>query len=213
MAAICPCVTAEEPHAFREQMERIAPFAERIHIDFMDGTFAATKSPSLTQAWWPHSIKADLHLMYQKPAEHLDAAIKLEPHMVIVHAEADGDFVALAESLHNANIKVGVALLSKTGVETIKPVMELIDHVLIFAGDLGHFGGKPNIEVFAGKVRILKENYSDVEMGWDGGVSDKNAGQLVTLGVDVLNVGGFIQKSEDPAAAYATLKAIAENHQ
>ena len=32
--------------------------------------------------------------------------------------------------------------------------------------------------------------------------------QLVEAGVDVLNTGGFIQKSADPQAAYATLKRV-----
>ncbi len=53
MAVICPTVTAYDPHEYREQMERVEPFAKRIHIDLMDGHFAPTKSPGLKHVWWP----------------------------------------------------------------------------------------------------------------------------------------------------------------
>lgn len=210
MAIICPAVLAEEPHSYREQMERIAPFAERVQIDLTDGTFALSRTVDLMHVWWPHSIKADLHMMYQNPMAYIDKAIKLEPHMVIVHYEAQGDIAALAHKLRNANIKVGVALLPQTPINEIAPHMGIIDHVLIFAGSLGHFGGKPNIEDYVDKIDELKYNYPDLEIGWDGGVSDQNVEQLTSLGVDVLNVGGFIQKAQDPQKAYATLKAIVE---
>ncbi len=208
MAVICPTVLAAEPHAYREQMERIAPFAERIQIDLSDGIFAPGKTVDLANVWWPHSIKADLHLMYQQPAESVGAAIKLEPHLVIVHAEADGNFADIAEKLHAAGVKVGIALLPATGVDTIAPIAEIVDHVLIFAGKLGSFGGQPNIDDYKDKIDKLKHHYPHVEIGWDGGVSSQNVKQLTDLGVNVLNVGGFIQKAEDPEKAYATLKEI-----
>ena len=44
------------------------------------------------------------------------------------------------------------------------------------------------------------------EIGWDGGITADNAAVLVTAGVRVLNVGGYIQKADDPQAAYAKLK-------
>src|ERR1700753_2375748 len=63
--AICPTITAFGTHDYRAQMEMLEPFAERIHIDLMDGVFAPHISPGLDQIWWPDSITADLHLMYQ----------------------------------------------------------------------------------------------------------------------------------------------------
>jgi ribulose-phosphate 3-epimerase len=82
--------------------------------------------------------------------------------------------------------------------------MNLIDHVLIFSGDLGHFGGKANLSLL-GKASELKALKPHVEIGWDGGVNEENALTLVNNGIDVLNTGGFIQRASDPASAYATL--------
>jgi ribulose-phosphate 3-epimerase len=59
-------------------------------------------------------------------------------------------------------------------------------------------------------VKQIKAIHPDVEIGWDGGVNDKNARSLADGGVDVLNAGGFIQKAEDPETAYQQLvKALA----
>ncbi len=208
MATICPTVTATDPHEYRAQIERVAPFIRRIHLDFMDGELTPTQSPPVESAWWPENLVADLHIMYRRPHEQLDRIINLKPSLVIVHAEADGHFVGLAEALHQAGIKTGVALLPETTAEVLKPALEHIDHVLIFSGQLGHFGGQADLTLLA-KVAAVKRLKKTVEVGWDGGINETNAQRLIKGGVDVLNVGGFIQRAADPQRAYATLKALA----
>lgn len=207
MATICPTVTSENTHQYREQMERAAMFAKRIHIDFMDGTFAPTKSPGLRQAWWPPHMKADLHVMYEHPEAELDEIISLKPHLVIVHAEAKGNFVVIARRLHEANIKAGVAILAKTPIKVIETALEHTDHLLIFSGDLGHFGGRVDLDLLE-KVVEAKKLKPELEIGWDGGINDTNIRQLVEGGVDVLNVGGYIQRAEKPHERYDILQSL-----
>jgi ribulose-phosphate 3-epimerase len=207
MAIICPTITSENTHQYREQMERVAPFVKRIHVDFMDGKFAPTKSPGLLQAWWPEKIQVDLHIMHQNPENELDEIVGLKPQLVIVHAEAGGNFVTIARRLHEADIKTGIALLADTSVDVIKPGLEHTDHVLIFSGDLGHFGGKVDVRLLD-KVRKVRELKPDVEIGWDGGINDTNVKQLVEAGVDVLNVGGYIQRAENPKERFEILSRL-----
>jgi ribulose-phosphate 3-epimerase len=208
--AICPTITAFDPHEYREQMERLMPFAKRIHIDLMDGEFAPTKSPSLEQAWWPHEVTADIHLMYQHPMEYLDLLIKLKPNMVVIHNEADVHHMHFAAELHKHKIEAGLAILADTPVEYAYQIMHSFDHVLIFSGHLGYHGGKADLGLLD-KVRKVRDHHPDAEIGWDGGINDQNAHQLDEAGVDVLNVGGFIAKSADPADAYAKMKAATKS--
>jgi ribulose-phosphate 3-epimerase len=207
MAVICPSVTSENTHQYREQIERVAPFAKRIHIDFMDGKFAPNKSPGLLQAWWPEKAKADLHIMYEHPEKDLEEMISLKPHLVVVHAESGGNFVVIARNLHEAGIKVGVALLPKTSVDIIKTALQHVDHVLIFSGDLGHFGGNVDFSLLE-KVKACKQLKPDLEIGWDGGISDANIKKLHEAGVDVFNVGGYIQRAEKPRERYEILESL-----
>lgn len=207
MADICPTVTAYDPHEYRTQMERLKVFANRVHIDLMDGQFAPTRSPELRQIWWPPELTADIHLMYQRPMEQLDWLIKLRPHLVVIHNEAEVHHMHFAAELHKHNIKAGLAILHDTPAEYAYQIMHSFDHVLVFSGKLGYHGGEANMADLD-KVHKIREHHPDVEIGWDGGITDVNAPALVRAGVTVLNVGGFIQKSADPASAYAKLKAV-----
>lgn len=205
---ICPTVTAAEPHEYRAQMERIATFATRVHIDLSDGSLAPNKLIDLDKVWWPGGVRADLHVMLRSPFEHSELYRALGPQMVIVHAEGAGDFESFAKLMHSHGIETGVALLPDTPVETIQPALQLIDHVLIFSGKLGFFGGTADLGLLE-KVSALKKLKPTLEIGWDGGISDQNATELVRGGVEVLNVGGYIQKSDHAELAYDQLVAAA----
>ena len=207
MSVICPTVLAADQHDFRAQMERLEQFATRIHVDFTNGTLTPKSTPTLEQAWFPKNKLIDLHLMYRNPVLHLKEIIDLKPHMAIVHAEAEGNFVNFAKVMHKFGIKVGVALQPKTPVADIQPALDHIDHVLIFSGHLGSFGGVADTSLLS-KAQEAKEVKPSLEIGWDGGVNQHNAHLLAAGGVDVLNVGGAIQKAEDPVAAYAKLKGL-----
>src|SRR5262245_12592951 len=113
-AVICPTVLAGNPEDFGEQMERIAQFATRVHIDLADGQFAPTKTIHINKVWWPGGMRADLHVMYDNPFRHTKELLELQPQLIIIHAEADGDFVAFADAAHAAGIGVGVALKPET---------------------------------------------------------------------------------------------------
>ncbi|MFI5270610.1 MAG: ribulose-phosphate 3-epimerase [Candidatus Saccharimonadales bacterium] len=207
MPIICPTITALNEEDYRKQAETVAPFAERIHIDLMDGKFTVTKSPSLEQIWWPIRLTADIHLMYKKPMTELKHICQLKPNLVIIHAEADCDHKKFTDTLHENGIKAGIALLHDTPADFIKDIIRLYDHVMLFSGDLGKHGGVADLKVLD-KVKKIRSMHRDVELGWDGGVNDENAAKLIKGGINVLNVGGFIQKSQNPSEAYAKLKSI-----
>ena len=205
-ATICPTVTAETAADYRRQLEKVEPFAGRLHIDLSDGRLAPRKLIDLDKLWWPGNKVIDLHVMYQQPFEHTDLFIAQHPNLVIVHAEAEGDFTVFAEKLHYHGIEVGVALLPQTDVQTVAPAIRLIDHLLIFSGNLGYQGGSRADLSLLVKVKHARALKPSLEIGWDGGIGLENAKQLAAGGIDVLDVGGFIQRAGDPAKAYATLE-------
>lgn len=203
-ASICPTVTARDANEYKNQMERIARFAARVHIDVADGIFTPVKLLSVDQVWWPGGVRADLHVMYQKPFVHYKTYLSLSPQMVIVHAEAEGQFVPFAELMHRHGIEVGVALKPETPVELIRPALNWIDHVLIFSGNLGHFGGEADLNLLD-KAKLLRRLKPQLEIGWDGGINNTNVRSLAMGGIDVLNTGGYIHHAADPRMAYGTL--------
>jgi pentose-5-phosphate-3-epimerase len=206
---ICPAILAEDKESYAQQIKIILHAAHRIQIDLTDGKFAPHKTISPEDAWWPVGFKADFHLMYNDPLPAIRAILHHKPHTVIIHAEAQGSFRQVVEACRHHEVRVGVALLAKTPPQTIFSAIEHIDHVLIFSGDLGSYGGQVKLSLLD-KVRVLKQHKPELEIGWDGGVNAQNAAQLVFGGVDVLNVGGYIQNAENPERAYHTLERIAQ---
>lgn len=206
MALICPTVTAYDEYEYNEQLKCLKGFASRVHIDLMDGVFAPTKSPDLNHIWWPHELSADIHVMYQQPMDYIDQLIALKPRLVIIHNEADVHHMDFAARLHAAGIEAGLAILRDTPVEWAYQIMHSFDHVLIFSGNLGLNGGTADLGCLD-KVAKVKQHHPEAEIGWDGGINALNAALLADGGVDVLNVGGYIKNSQNPAQAFAELNS------
>lgn len=203
MSIICPTVLAGDKHEYAVQLKRVS-FAPRVQFDFMDGEFVNTASLDLAEAWWPHSVKADLHLMFKHPMDHLKTIFKLRPHMVIIHAEAEVHHMHMAAELHKEDILAGLCVLPDTPIGNVEQILNSFDHLLIFGGNLGHFGGTADMNQLS-KAWEAKQHHPDIEIGWDGGINDQNTKALAEGGIDVLNVGGFIQKAENSKTAYDLL--------
>lgn len=209
MPVICPAILAESPQLYRAQIEKVGHFAERIQIDLTDGQFAKTKTIRPEDAWWPVGVLADFHLMYSRPDAAIKTILEHRPNLIIIQAEADGNFEAFADICHQHGVKIGVAVLQKTSIESILSALVKIDHVLIFSGNLGSYGGQADLDLL-NKAAILKQHKPDIEVGWDGGINQQNISQLASGGVDVFNVGGYLQNAPDPERAYKTLSRIAD---
>jgi ribulose-phosphate 3-epimerase len=93
----------------------------------------------------------------------------------------------------------------------VEPLIKEADHVMIFSGDLGKFGGTASLMQIE-KVRLIKRIKPNVEIGWDGGVKAENAYTLSQGGVDVLNVGGAISQAANPAEEYNRLVREINKH-
>lgn len=204
MSVLVPTVLADNEDTYKQQIERLYGFPSRVHIDIADGEFAPTFTISAAQVWWPQEWEIDIHAMVARPSEHVQALIDLKPNLIIFHAEVKEDLLPTIKLVQQAGIKAGVALLKTTVPQTVAPIIEAVDHVMIFSGDLGKYGGKASMMQLE-KVRLVRAIRRDLEIGWDGGAAIENAYSLAHGGVDVINAGGAIQKAADPKAAYEAM--------
>lgn len=202
MSEICPTVLAASTDDYQEQMEVLEPFATRIQIDLGDGVFTTASVP-VDDVWWSDGMTPDMHLMHQQPLRVLEKLIQLNPRMIIFHAESE-DVQACIDRVRQGSIKVGLALLPETDVKTQEDIIAQVDHVLIFGGKLGSFGGQADLAQL-GKVPQIRAIKPDMEIGWDGGANLDNVQHLAESGIDVINVGGAIQKANNPENAYRSL--------
>ena len=205
MAIICPAILTGSLDEYHKYFSIAAKSARRIHLDIMDGTFTDNKSLPLEDAIWPSQYQIDIHLMVAEPMNYIDLLINKRPHMVIIHNEANVHHMLFSAKLHEFDIQTGLALLKDTPVDYAKQIIHSFDHVLIFSGDLGHYGGVADLNQLT-KVDQINEIYPGVEIGWDGGVNSENAKEIKDKGVEILNVGSYLSKSSDFKNAYDKLE-------
>lgn len=203
-AVIVPTVLAATPEEYKAGLEKIHTFAQRVHVDLSDGEFAPTRTIAANEVWWPQEWQADIHAMVADPALYLEQLLPLHPHMIIFHAEVEIDLLPILQKVKAAGVKAGVSLLKPTVPSDVAPLISAADHVMIFSGDLGKYGGTASLMQLE-KIRLVKMINASAEIGWDGGINVENAFSLVQGGVDVFNVGGAIQKAAEPQTAYAAL--------
>lgn len=201
---VLPSLTLETEDEYKAGIERYSAFTKRVHVDVSDGIFAPVFLVEPQHLWWPRDFSVDIHAMVENPSEYIGRLIALKPRLIVFHAEAQEDLMPFIMAIKQAGIKAGVALLKTTVPSTVAELIKVVDHILIFSGDLGHYGGVASLMQLE-KIRLIKAINPTAEIGWDGGISVDNAFTLSQGGVDIFNVGGAIAKAEDPANIYAKL--------
>lgn len=212
---IAPSVLAADFANLQHDVEMINnSAADWFHIDIMDGVFVPNISfgmPVLA-AINKHAKKTiDVHLMIVDPDRYIETFKNLGADILTVHYEACTHLHRSLQAIKAAGMKAGVAVNPHTNVALLEDVINDIDLVCIMSVNPG-FGGQSFIENTYKKVQQLKEiivrNNATTLIEIDGGVTDKNAADLVKAGADVLVAGSFVFTAQDPIATIENLKDI-----
>ena len=212
---IAPSVLAADFANLQRDIEMINNSeADWFHIDIMDGVFVPNISFGMPvlDAINKHAKKTiDVHLMIVDPDRYIATFKKLGTDVLTVHYEACTHLHRTLQAIKAEGMKAGVALNPHTNVDLLEDVIQDIDLVCIMSVNPG-FGGQSFIENTYAKVEKLKalinkKNTATI-IEIDGGVTNKNAKQLVDAGADVLVAGSYVFNAQDPIATIADLKQI-----
>lgn len=210
---IAPSVLAADFANLQRDIEMInSSEADWFHIDIMDGVFVPNISFGMPvlEAIAKHAKKTiDVHLMIVDPDRYITTFKKLGANVLTVHLEACTHLHRTLQAIKAEGMKAGVALNPHTNVDLLEDVINDIDLVCIMSVNPG-FGGQSFIENTYDKIRKLKalinKKGASTLIEIDGGVTNKNAAQLVEAGADVLVAGSYVFGAADPIATVADLK-------
>lgn len=186
--------------------------ADLIHIDVMDGHFVPniTIGPLVVQAVRPITeLPLDVHLMIENPDQYLDAFAKAGADYITVHVEACRHLHRTIHHIKELGVKAGVVLNPATPVESILPIIDDVDMVLLMTVNPG-FGGQKFIHSVLPKISQVKDlalaRNLNLEIEVDGGVNEETAKLCIEAGASVLVAGSAVYNKKDRGQAITALK-------
>ena len=190
--------------------------ADWVHFDVMDGHFVPNISfglPVIESLRSETSLPFDVHLMVTAPERYLEAFVKAGANIVAVHAEATYHLHRAVARLKELGVKAGVALNPATPPELVRPILPLLDVVLVMTVDPG-FAGQRFLPFVLDKVRTLRQWIDErglpVEITVDGGVTVTTAPECVRQGATVLvSASGIFQSGLPLTEAVNALRRAA----
>lgn len=205
---ISPSILAADFACLGEEVTAICEAGcDYVHVDVMDGHFVPnlTIGPGVVKAIKPHASKPlDVHLMISPVDAFIDLFAEAGADIITFHPEAGPHPHRTVQAIKAAGCKAGISLNPATPIAALEELIEDIDLILVMSVNPG-FGGQKFIKTQLEKIRRIRDLITtagrEIELEVDGGVSSKNAEEIIAAGADVLVAGTAVFQSGRQAYA------------
>lgn len=200
---LCPsmmCASYEELQ--KEVCSLDAAGCDIFHVDIMDGKFVKNFGMGIQdiEVIRRNTKKPiDVHLMIERPAEHIELFVQLGVDIIYIHPDSDVHPARTLQSIRQAGKEAGIALNPGISISTIEELLPLVDDVLVMTVNPG-FAGQQYLPFVDQKIERLVERKK--EFGFrlmvDGAISPERVRALSEIGVDgfVLGTSALFHKPE-----------------
>ena len=188
--------------------------ADLLHLDIMDGNFVPNISfgPKIVKSIKSiTSLPLEVHLMVEKPENHIRSFIDAGGDIIIVHYETSKHLDRLIQIINEADVKSGIALNPATPLSVIEYLINKIDILLLMTVNPG-FGGQKFIPEMTAKIekarKIIDNQKKAISLEVDGGINLDNISEVIKAGAEIIVVGQIISKSANPEMIIKKIKNI-----
>jgi ribulose-phosphate 3-epimerase len=212
---VAPSILSSDFSRLGAQVEEVmAAGARVIHVDVMDGHFVPpiTIGPLVAGsiADQVHSAGGaiDVHLMIERPEDHIEEFAKAGADSISIHAEATPHTHRTLGAIRDLGCLAGIALNPGTDVSVANGLVGSADIILCMTVNPG-WGGQAFIPTSPAKVEKLRGIEPNAVIEVDGGVDATTVGSVAEAGAGLYVAGSAIFGADDPAAAYREIAVAA----
>ena len=213
---IAPSILSADFAQLGEEINRVAPQADVLHVDVMDGHFVPnlTIGPPVVRSLRKHSdLYLDCHLMMDNPEKYLAAFKEAGADSCSVHVEVGGTGELIAQ-MRELGLHAGLAVNPETPFEACEPWLGQVDLLLVMTVHPG-FGGQKFMSEVVPKIAQARLAIDaaglDVELEVDGGIDVGTAPVVAQAGARLLVAGSAIFGHDDPVQAAAEVRQAANS--
>lgn len=194
---LAPSILSADFTKLGEEINRFEQIGVKyLHIDVMDGRYVPNISlgiPVISSIRKATALFFDVHLMIAEPIRYIEEFVKAGADSITVHVEACTHLNRTLQAIRDHKIMAGVALNPSTPPDCLRYVLDDLDMILVMAVNPGFGGqkliGSTNRKIKEVKTLLKKEEMEHILIEVDGGVTPKNAGELLDAGADILVAG------------------------
>ncbi|WP_240550159.1 ribulose-phosphate 3-epimerase [Candidatus Roseilinea sp. NK_OTU-006] len=161
-----------------------------IHIDVMDGHFVPniTMGPFIVETCRRiTSLPLDVHLMIEKPENHIQSFINAGANWVSIHIEGNSNVHRTLQVIQSLGAKAGIVLNPGTPAQAVEAILPFTDLVLVMTVNPG-FSGQSFIPQMLGKISTIKNMIEKTNLRAilqvDGGINPQNISVVAQAGAN-----------------------------
>jgi len=214
---LCPSMMCADFKSLENEMEALnAADVDVYHIDIMDGKFVPNFGMGLQDFEYIRKSTekdVDVHLMIENPNNYIEFFADKGADIIYFHPEADLHPARTIDKIHEKNVKAGIALNPGTSIDLVRPLLSLVDFVLVMTVNPG-FAGQKYLNFVNEKIEGLSNLKIDkgyrFEIVVDGAISPEKIKVLSNVGVKgfVLGTSALFGKDESYGTIIEKLKTI-----
>src|SRR5262245_17708963 len=208
---VAPSILSADFARLGSQIEEVmAAGARVIHVDVMDGHFVPpiTIGPlvaaSIADLVHDAGGAIDVHLMIERPEDHIEEFAKAGADCISFHDEATPHTNRTLSAVRELGCLAGLAINHGTPAGAAS---ELTGYFYLLLGMTVNpgWGGQPFIPSSPDKVSRLSALVGEAAIEVDGGIDPKTAPSVADAGARLFVAGSAVFSAEDPGEAYTAI--------